>query len=107
MLHGFLKFWVLAGTAGVLYISLSNWIRRFNDINGSVNKNGNIIIGSLAVIGALSFMLPFGWMLLFSLINSILFLTLVFKKVKLQLISLTILEKILTGERSLVPGFGV
>lgn len=77
-----LKFWVLASTAGVLYISLSNWIRRFNDINGSVNKNGNIIIGSLAVIGALSFMLPFGWMLLFSLINSILFLTLVFKKGK-------------------------
>ncbi len=78
----FMKFWVLAGIAGVLYASLSNWIRRFNDINGYVNKNGNIIIGTFVAIGALSFMFPFGLMLLISLINSIFFLYLVFQKGK-------------------------
>lgn len=78
----FLKLWVIGGAAGIVYISLSNWIRRFNDINGFVNKNANILISALAVIGAFSFTLPFGFMFLISLINTVLFLTLVFKKGK-------------------------
>lgn len=75
-----LVIWVLLGTVGVLYVSLSNWIRRLNDINGFVNKTANIVIGSFAVIGAFSFLLPLGLMFLISFINSIIFLTLLFKK---------------------------
>lgn len=75
--------WVLLGSGVVFYVSLSNWIRRLNDINGFVNKTANIAIGALAFIGAFSFLLPSGGMLLISCINSIIFLVLLFKKGKI------------------------
>ncbi len=78
-----LVIWVLLGTIGVLYVSLSNWIRRLNDINGFVNQTANIVIGFFAVLGAFSFLLPFGAMLLISCINSVIFLILLFKKGKI------------------------
>ncbi|MCM1004504.1 MAG: hypothetical protein NC408_09205 [Candidatus Gastranaerophilales bacterium] len=78
-----LVIWVLLGTIGVLCVSLSNWIRRLNDINGFVNQTANIVIGFFAVLGAFSFLLPFGAMLLISCINSVIFLVLLFKKGKI------------------------
>ncbi len=78
-----LVIWVLLGTCGVFYVSLSNWVRRLNDINGFVNNTVNIVIGCFAAIGAFSFMLPFGAVILIGLINSIIFLILLFKKGKI------------------------
>ena len=78
-----LVIWVLLGSGAVFYVSLSNWIRRFNDINGFVNKTANIVIGAFAFIGAFSFVLPLGGMFLISCINSIIFLVLLFKKGKI------------------------
>ncbi len=78
-----LVIWVLLGAIGVLYVSLSNWIRRLNDINGFVNQTANIVIGFFALLGAFSFLLPFGAMLLISCINSVIFLVLLFKKGKI------------------------
>lgn len=76
----FLVIWVLLGTAGVFCVSLSNWIRRLNDINGFVNKTANIVIGTFAFLGAFSFIFPLGCTFLISCINLIIFLVLLFKK---------------------------
>lgn len=75
-----LIFWVLAGTVAIFCASLSNWIRRLNDINGFVNKTANIVLGVFAFLGAFGFVFPFKFLFLIGLINFIIFLVLLFKK---------------------------
>lgn len=55
-----LKLWVLVGTAAILPLSISNLIRRLNDICGKVNKNLNFFFAALLVIFAYAtYVLPF------------------------------------------------
>lgn len=78
----FLKLWVVAGTIGILYVSLSNMVRRLNDINGKVEQELNISFGVLSVLGAFSYALPLSLMFVFGAASTILFLYLVIKEGK-------------------------
>lgn len=78
-----LKFWTIAGTVLVSYISVSNIIRRLNDINGKINRNLNIIIPALSVLTAFGILFPTGISLLLLTISGIIGLILLFMKGKI------------------------
>lgn len=78
-----LKLWVLPGTLFVLYIGVSNIIRRLNDINGNVNQNVNTAAAVCYVFSAFSLLFPFALSLVFGTINFLLFLFLIFAKGKI------------------------
>ena len=74
-----LKLWILLGTAAILPISISNIIRRFNDICGKINTNLNLIIAIAVVIAAYSgYFLPALITIFLSFITFIISMMLIF-----------------------------
>ena len=78
-----LKLWILTGTAFVSVLSISNVYRRLNDMFGEVRKHTNLVLCSIPVIGAFSFLYPLIYLILFSCLSLILFAYLFFQKGKI------------------------
>ncbi len=79
----FFKAYILIGTLIIGVLSISNAIRRLNDINGKVNICINIITSALLLISYFGFLLPFKYMLVLFGVVFIIDLVLFLKKGKL------------------------
>lgn len=78
-----LKLWTIIGTAGVLYIFISNVVRRLNDINGAVNKNLSMVVSSVFVFSYFAILFPLFINVILTVFCTIIGLILLFKKGKI------------------------
>lgn len=72
------KAWAVIGLIGVCTLSLSNIIRRLNDICGEINKPVTVIISALFIISSFAVIYSLIFFFVFSLINIILKIVLLF-----------------------------
>lgn len=78
-----LKLWFLPGMAFVVYLGISNLIRRLNDINGEVNDKMNYTIASFLAISNFGILFPSWLTFILFILNFGLALFLLFKKGKI------------------------
>lgn len=78
-----MRAWIILATAGVSLLSISNIIRRLNDIFGEHRKATSMIVALIFITYAFSFMLPFAYNMLFAILTFVISMFLFFVKGKI------------------------